>query len=330
VTFSWLIALAILATQAGFWCCCGPCGTHCVTVRCGTAGGPAVAGALVELQSGGVTVSSGYTDSLGTVCLDVPSAGTYTRVVTASLFAGVSTSVVLACGSSSITIALAPIGGYSCFRDCCDDQVGPPYPDVTWPTTLYIDDGFGGVTLTSSSGSSPGPWYGSANRTAANAITCNNDGTTTAVTNASVPIYFMVTCAGDSRLRAHVGYFGCRPGVGSSCQGDAFDPAGFLPTLATNPDVVNCNANNAGYAGLGCSSTHQGATDGAGHKGFGRCSDSAPIHCPPSGISVSGSISGTYSTLTLEDYMWYQYSQIYGSTGAGTTKTVTITWSLTS
>jgi len=334
---AWLVALAILAAPTGFfWCCCGPCGTYCVRVWCGFNGGPGAEGVTVELKSGGVTVASGVTDVNGDVCLDVPSSGTYDRVITGTLYTTTTQSVSLFCAENTGTAIIDPIEGYSCVRSCCDDQEGPPYPDVTWPTTLYLDDGIGVVTLTSASGDAPGPWYGSAARRAANAITCDNSGGYSDVTDVDVTIYFEAYCGivgAYLSLDVLIGYFGCRNNV--NCFGDSGQnpPNAVIPYLATNPTNTGCNANSSVYARINCSDGWKGAGDGAGHTGFGACSTNispAPIHCPPTAISVTGRLTGTYSTITQRDAMWFQYSQIYGSTGAGTTKTVAIDWTLTS
>ena len=319
--------------------CCGPpppCGSYTLTVLCGGPGGPPVVGAVVLLKYGGVTVSSGTTDGSGVVVLDVYTAGTHTIEITATHYAAYSNSRSIACVTGSGVAYLTPSAGYSCYRSCCDDQTGPPYPDVTWPTTLYLDDGIGIVTLTSAGGTAPGPWYGSASRRAANAITCDDVGGYSDVTDVDVAMYFEAYCGRVGAffaLDVLIGYFGCRNNV--NCFGDSGQnpPNAVIPYLATNPTNTGCNANSSVYARINCSDGWKGAGDGAGHTGFGACSTNispAPIHCPPTAISVTGRLTGTYSTITQRDAMWFQYSQIYGSTGAGTTKTVAIDWTLTS
>ncbi len=127
--------------------CCGPCGTHCVTVKRSCDGAGIGAGATVTLKLSGATVSTCTTDSSSQCCLDVPSAGSgYSIEVTApsgSHYANKTvSSLTLACGSTTRNITLDPDTGYACFG--CTGVVLPTgvvfssLTDSTYGTTSSI------------------------------------------------------------------------------------------------------------------------------------------------------------------------------------------------
>ena len=86
--------------------CCG-CSASCTTTICVTGcNATPLSGASVTIRSGGATVASGTTTSpAGCVTLTIPSAGSYTVVVSATGFTTDTSTQSLACGGTT-TIAL--------------------------------------------------------------------------------------------------------------------------------------------------------------------------------------------------------------------------------
>lgn len=134
-----------------------------------------------------------------------PNAGTWTRTFSQSLFTTVTHTAVVTCNPLSPVpqvAALTPIAGYSCGLNSCCPQPGPPYLPIAFPSTLYLNDGFGVVTMTG--GGPSASWTGCAMRTAAQGFDCNVThlgglgGTTvlygTVVAGATVPVYFTIGC----------------------------------------------------------------------------------------------------------------------------------------
>lgn len=119
----------------GGGCCEVLCGPYTVTV---TICGSALAGATVELKSGSDVIASGTTDSSGQVALTFPSAGTYTRVISASQATTSTASVTLACSASSATVALTAPTDFP----CCNGWSRP------LPATIFATTSAGTITMT--------------------------------------------------------------------------------------------------------------------------------------------------------------------------------------
>lgn len=137
---------------------------HCCGSVCGTVYGCGVAypGATVTLSNGLTAV----TDASGNYCIPISAAGSYTATVThlsGDHYIDTAASASMTCSANTLNIFMDVAAGYQCSPNtCCAILPGPPYPTVTWPTTIYIDDGFGVITLT---GTFPG-WDGCATRPA--------------------------------------------------------------------------------------------------------------------------------------------------------------------
>lgn len=126
----------------------GPCGT--VTVHVTGCNGVALAGVTVEFTQAGVSViGPGTTDAAGNVTLDVPAAGTYTRILTPPAGGGYAThtsSQILTCSAQSSGQFI----GLDADHVCC---VGCATP---LPRTLYLTGVVGTIPLVNTGGT----WIG--------------------------------------------------------------------------------------------------------------------------------------------------------------------------
>lgn len=171
-------------------CCCEDTGAVNVTVMgCGIA----QVGVTVTCTE---TSDTDVTDGSGVASFTALADGTYHFTVPAStgFNAGSGTATVSGGGTTNVTITLTVATGYSCAVDCgCDDsdyESGPPYLSNPAPNTLYVDDGFGTVTLTKSGNQ----WLGGpVTRVASEAYTyCGFPWTT--VADQDVDVSFVAEC----------------------------------------------------------------------------------------------------------------------------------------
>lgn len=163
----------------------------------------------VHATDASVTSTDGTTTITATLIvdqyeLDFPSAGTWTTTFSRPGFVTQTLTYTVGCTATPVprVVSLTLDTGYSCVRDSCCPQPGPPYPPRVWPATTYLNDGFGVITM--SGGGPSALWTGCAMRTAAQGFDCNVThlgglgGTTviygTVVAGASVPVYFTIAC----------------------------------------------------------------------------------------------------------------------------------------
>ena len=186
-------------------CCCGSgggCTPGTLNVMVYGCASTVLSGQTVIVKLAGVTVATGTTNGLGLASFAGLACGSYT------ITTGAPTGYSAGSGSATITsgatvnalIVLLPASGYSCTSDGCTPQTGPPYPVVSWPSTLYVSDGFGLVACSPISGGIR-RYLGTANRTAGfawpNPATLNSIcHTPDLVTSVSVPVDFLLSCNG--------------------------------------------------------------------------------------------------------------------------------------
>lgn len=197
---------------AGCRCCrtgtVANCGRICVTVN--GCPGKVVSGAIVSVSLAGVLVGSATAAASGIACVPIHSAGTYAIAVTAPAGSnygnGSGTLTIGACTTTdkAAAVTLSPLSGYSCSQSVCCNNSGPPYQVIAPWATLYLNDGFGTVTL---SGNGTGLWTGSATRTA----NCVTDCTTSTTAPTAVTVYFQIGC-GNGAWNANVGAYPCGDG----------------------------------------------------------------------------------------------------------------------
>jgi hypothetical protein len=186
------------------------CGSVNVTL---TGCGPKNA-VVVTLSQGGTTIGTGTTNSFGQVSIPVTTTGTITASVTTTdtrLVPSSNTFVVPFCDPSnffSVTITWQQASGWT--DHCCIPSVlfGPPgicsYPGGPHPTTLFLSDGFGTVTLTYAGGGNAG-WRGCAVRNLSSAqngffrsLGCSR--TTPDTSLSSAPVYFYLDCNNQNQF----------------------------------------------------------------------------------------------------------------------------------
>lgn len=183
-------------------CCCsgGPCYREKWFVNvCATA----------HATDASVTSTDGTTTITATLVvdqyeLDFPNAGSWTTTFSRPGFVTQTMTYTVACSRTPVprVVSLTLDTGYSCVRDLCCPQPGPPYIPRVWPTTLYLNDGFGIITM--SGGGPTAGWTGCATRTAAQAFDCSLTipaglgGTDyqygKVVSGVGVPVYFTIAC----------------------------------------------------------------------------------------------------------------------------------------
>jgi hypothetical protein len=195
-----LATLWCLAWAPFFWCCCSTDCTTTVNVRvrgCDNPGAVYLSGATASVKIGGTTVASGTTlggGSYVSIAVVAPTGTAATIEITGmpTGYATTSTAITLACTTINSSITATVASGYSCTKDfCCPQSGSPPYANVTLPTTLYLDDSFGTITLTKSGSF----WYGCATRTATFAYTsCASP--FPSGTNLDVDIEYRLECSG--------------------------------------------------------------------------------------------------------------------------------------
>jgi hypothetical protein len=132
---------------AGGCMCCG-CVIHFTVLGCWSR---ALNGAVVTIESGMTVVAAGATDAMGHLDLVIPSAGTYTRVITFPGYATITLTSVLNCGDV-LTVNMSPDSAHHC-------GVSPPAPQTLWccnaepiPDYIYWTDALGTVSFPIPSG----------------------------------------------------------------------------------------------------------------------------------------------------------------------------------
>ena len=119
-------------------CCCG--GGPCSITICVSACSAPLVGDPVTVKSGSTTVASGTTNGSGCVTLTIPSAGTYTVVVTDPTFGTLSGNYALTCGGLLNLSYGNPPSGSVCCGVCAI------------PLSLVLTDSIGSHALTFSGG----------------------------------------------------------------------------------------------------------------------------------------------------------------------------------
>lgn len=261
--------------------CCGPTGTNCVTVKgCGNTILPGATVTITPPGGGTASPSTGTTDSNGKFCFNGTGSGTFSFVASASSLHYATHSSVNMTGSLPTlvgAVTLSPATDYSCSKDCCQETVGPPYYQQYshLPTNLFLNDGFGSITLTKQTtnvitpcGNANGFWYGTATRTVA--LTSGCTGTTypaAPVNSTTMTMHFLVACVGSNLCtgaQTAIWY------VQSCCYicGNASPPGGCSGLLALNNDTSGCVS---------------GALTNCG---------SSPIQCTPVSATLTGNATG--------------------------------------
>lgn len=319
MALAWIVAVLglVVATHAGFfWCCC-----DCTTVVQQTVRGCASAllsGVTVNVKIGGVTVGTGTTNGSGVVSISVSSASGASATVEIVGPTGYQTStgtITLNCGTVTRSTTLLVQSGYFCTDDpCCPVGGSPPYPAVSYPSTITLNDGFGDVTLTRQG--TAYDWRGSATRTAAEAYSCSTDPTGSPWplnTDVSVPVYFKV----DGALNCATLTISCNDCVdtdGSGCYqytninflvaGGGFDVTAYPSTLSDTSSPCSF----ADYW------MNQDGT--AGKAFFGNYNSGTLSGCPP---SLAGSATVSFKSVTGGRTYKRAPWQVYGDS-------VTCTW----
>mgnify|MGYP001164726360 CR=1 FL=1 len=190
IALFWIVALAILATPAGFWWCC--CTVTCtLEVRLRGCLSAKVPGGSVTIGATTISVDS---NSNATFTL---SPGTYTISGSGPGYTSGSTSVTIAsnCTPTQATLTLSPDSDHVCC-DCCTDKIARK--------VLYLTDENGTWTLTSTGGCT---WTGTAYVTKTTGvvtwITCDDGGLPPATcyksrlecgSTEAIPYFYAISC----------------------------------------------------------------------------------------------------------------------------------------
>jgi hypothetical protein len=186
------------------WCCCD-CNTTINQTVTGCSAN--LSGVTVNIKVGGSTVGTGTTNGSGYVSITVsqPSGTSATvEIVAPAHFITNTGTITLNCSTITRTTALSvdTASYYYCTHDCgCSaEQVGsPPYYRPPIPSTLYLDDGYGTVTLSLVGSYDPNGinvWRGNATRSATTVTdTCSPCVSTG---GGSTIVFFEVSCSSDT------------------------------------------------------------------------------------------------------------------------------------
>lgn len=133
-------------------CCCNPtCNQVFHVTGCNALG---LEGATVGVwtdSSKTTLVATGTTDASGNLTLDLGSAGTYYREVSASRFATASGNFTATCTGGTVSDALSPASGYHCYTGC----------SIPLPDTLHFSDSALGTSGTATWFAPLSRWLGS-------------------------------------------------------------------------------------------------------------------------------------------------------------------------
>lgn len=160
----------------------------------------------VAIKQSGSTLVSGSTNSSGNVALVASavtgSTGTI-EVTSPTGYVAYSASVTFDCATQTINITLTVASGYACGPGCCPatGRDGPPYLELTYPSTIYLDDGLGTVTLTETSAGSKS-YTGAASRTATDYVSCASG--CPLLTDGSVTLDFEVFCQDNGKWNIRI------------------------------------------------------------------------------------------------------------------------------
>jgi hypothetical protein len=163
---AWIAVVSLVWTPF-FWCCCAPpdC-TTTVTVTVRGCASALLSGVSVSITGTGVTGDSDSTNGSGVAILTPISVTGTTATLTITGPTGYQTatqSITLDCTSKSVSVTLSAASGYSCTDStCCPAGGSAPFLVPTWPSTLYVTDPFGTITMSGG----PNTWTGTATRTA--------------------------------------------------------------------------------------------------------------------------------------------------------------------
>jgi hypothetical protein len=240
--------------QPGCRCGCSTCtGNHDDITVLGCFGVP-LSGVTVTQSPGSATAT---TNGSGIATLSVPALGTYTYTPTVPTGYATNHCTIThgACGNSSCTITLVAASGYTCIPDGCCNEGTAPFVDITYPTTLFLSDAFGTVSLTKTGGTT---WNGTAvrNATVAQASPdCGGLAGPTLLSNVNVTVWFSLSCGGSTdglnrsgwnlTVGTKGGYGGTGGGgfpcvVSTGCQHyNTYPPSGLDCFTGTDPSVTS-------------------------------------------------------------------------------------------
>ena len=151
-------------------CCCG--GTYAYTETVKGCASALLSGASVTVTQSGTTIDSWTTNGSGLnpAGASMLAAGTYTVTIVATNYATKTFTLTITSSAVTRTDTLSAATGYSCSADnCCNQGGSAPYPVITYPSTIYINDGIGTITASSTGGHAS--WSGTATRTASSSST---------------------------------------------------------------------------------------------------------------------------------------------------------------
>ena len=152
----------------------GPCSAHATVTVTGPSG-----------------PYSAVTNSRGGASVNVTASGVYSWSVSMNGYAPITGTIVLRCGvtpaTTNVTFGALPYG-YTCAHPDCCNEAGPPYAPVTYPGTLFFNDGLGTISLARDDF---GVYTGSASRLASSAF---HVPTCTWVQKVNVTIHIRVFC----------------------------------------------------------------------------------------------------------------------------------------
>lgn len=194
-----------------------------------------LSGVTVAVKQSGSTLASGTTNASGNVTLVASAVTGSTGTVEITPPTGYNastTAVTFNCSTQAVNVTLTPAAGYSCSPGCCPatGRSGPPYADLTYPSTIYLNDGLGTVTLTETSAGSKS-YTGSASRTATDYVSCASG--CPILTNGAVTVDFEVFCGDNGKWNIRIATREC--GSCSEIYGTSATGFQALPTTGTIP-----------------------------------------------------------------------------------------------
>lgn len=303
--------------------CCCPTECAAPTVSVGGCGDPhgspiPIDGASVSYVQAGVTYGPWTTDAAGHAVISVAAAGSAVFTIvppSGSGYATLTQTVTLSCTLTVYNFTLALAAGYRCNPPACctpaTTATGPPYEIavVSWPTTLYLNDGFGAIACPGGGEPPLTPNYsGFARRTAAigqQMITDDTGCHYDLESGVEVTVYYRIHCSSTGEGSWTVtGFFA----IGTPCPYQSCPTVS--PRIAPAPwefplgvDDASCGfLGSSGQFGAGCSYVWSFEAD--------------LVACPPGSIGFSGSCSfhdGANDGPSIPNCT-YPGFQVYGST----------------
>lgn len=267
-----------------------------------------IAGATVSFVLSGTTYGPWTTDSTGKVVIGVPLAGTATFTITPPGGSHYDTLVVVRsinCYIITYTFNLLASDGYQCGGpSCCNPPTtaeGPPYliSEISYPETIYLNDGLGMITLGPPPTPSVSRWVGCARRMAAKGQKIVNDSYGChyePFDNVEVSVYYMVFCGYNPTVNAYGWTISGWLANGTPCPYASCPGGGPFPPrpseLPNCDDPVVCGRlSSTGFISGGCV---QFAVSGQAFPGgYGWCAFAPFGDCPPASFAIEGTCSFT-------------------------------------